>query len=337
MFHFKKMKDYNLNIHSSEHIILTGAGFTKNFGGLLASEMWAIIFNHKKIQDQPKIKKLMMDDFDFESIYYRIMEGSYSDDEKEAITDAVKLAYENIDAILRKYDFGNPYPIGLQNVLELVWHFAETSDKSLIFTLNQDLFFERLYSGDKLSIPGIENNSEWFTSYYRKELEESDYCKLPDEEKLNRIKPDILSDGCNFIIKLHGSYNWKSYDGSDIMVIGRGKTEQIQKEPLLNYYFEVFEKALSQNQRRLLIIGYGFGDDHINNIISDAVRNHGLKIYVISPNSPGDLFKKNKIGEDIWQGLSGYFPSTLEDIFPENPSEETQEKRNLFDVFFEPR
>ena len=332
------MKNYNLNIHSSEHIILTGAGFTKNFGGLLASEMWAIIFNHKKIQDQPKIKKLMMDDFDFESIYYRIMEGSYSDDEKEAITDAVKLAYENIDAILRKYDFGNPYPI--RHVLELFWHFAETSDKSLIFTLNQDLFFERLYSGDKLSIPGIENNSEWFTSYYRKKLEESDNCKLPDEEKLNSIKPDILSDGSNFVIKLHGSYNWKSYDGSDIMIIGRGKTGQIQKEPLLNYYFEVFEKALSQNQRRLLIIGYGFGDDHINNIISDAVRNHGLKIYVISPNSPRDfknkLLKKNTIGEDIWQGLSGYFSSTLEDIFPENPSEETQEKRNLFDVFFEP-
>lgn len=331
------MEDYNLNIQSGEHILLTGAGFTKNFGGLLASEMWATIFNHKKIQAQPKIKEFMKDDFDFESIYYSIMEGSYSDNEKEAISDAVKLAYENIDTILIKYDFGNPLPTGLNNVLEFIWHFTETSNTSFIFTLNQDLFFERLYSGDQLSIPGIENNPEWFTSYYRKELEEEDYCKLPDEERLNAIKPDILPDGSNFIIKLHGSYNWKSYDGSDIMVIGRGKTEQIQKEPLLNYYFEVFEKALFQNERRLLIIGYGFGDDHINKIIADAVRNHGLKIYVISPNSPGDfkkLLKKNKIGEEIWQGISGYFPSILKDIFPENPSEETQEKRNLFDAFF---
>jgi hypothetical protein len=36
-----------MNIQSSENILLTGAGFTKNFGGLLASEMWAEIFNHE--------------------------------------------------------------------------------------------------------------------------------------------------------------------------------------------------------------------------------------------------------------------------------------------------
>jgi hypothetical protein len=33
MLRFKKMKDNNMNIQSSEHILLTGAGFTKNFGG----------------------------------------------------------------------------------------------------------------------------------------------------------------------------------------------------------------------------------------------------------------------------------------------------------------
>ncbi|KAF5421924.1 MAG: hypothetical protein C5S44_05655 [Candidatus Methanocomedens sp.] len=51
------MKDNNMNIQSSKHVLLTGAGFTKNFGTPLASEMWAEIFNHKKIQAQPKIKE----------------------------------------------------------------------------------------------------------------------------------------------------------------------------------------------------------------------------------------------------------------------------------------
>jgi len=31
-------------------ILLTGAGFTKNFGGFIASEMWAKIFNCRELQ-----------------------------------------------------------------------------------------------------------------------------------------------------------------------------------------------------------------------------------------------------------------------------------------------
>ena len=286
MLRFKRMEDNNMNIKSSKNILLTGAGFTKNFGAYLASEMWSEIFNNNKIQAKPKIKELMRDDFDYELIYYSIMEDSYTPDEKEAIGEAVKVAYENIDTILREYSFGTPSPDELRNVLELIWRFNETGDKSFIFTLNQDLFFERLYDGDKLFIPGIKNNSNWFTSYFRDELAISDYCQLPNEERLINIKRDILSDRKFFIIKLHGSHNWKSFDGSQKMVIGRGKTEQIQKEPLLNYYFEIFKEVLFKDSRRLLIIGYGFGDDHINGIIAEAVRVCGLKIFVISPSSP---------------------------------------------------
>jgi len=40
-------KDY------SEHILFTGAGFTKNFGGLLAKEMWSKLFNNSKVQSYP--------------------------------------------------------------------------------------------------------------------------------------------------------------------------------------------------------------------------------------------------------------------------------------------
>ena len=330
-----------MNFKSSKNILLTGAGFTKNFGAYLASEMWSEIFNTPYIQAQPKIKDLMWDDdfdYDYESIYYSIMEGSYTPDEKEAIDEAVKVAYENIDTILRKYSFRTPYPNELRNVFELIWRFNETSDKSFIFTLNQDLFFERLYDGDRLFIPGIKNNSHWFTSYFRDELAISDYCQLPNEERLIYIKRDILSDRKFILIKLHGSYNWKSFDGSQKMVIGRGKTEQIQKEPLLNCYFEIFKEVLFKDSRHLLIIGYGFGDDHINGIIAEAVRDYRLKIFVISPSSPdkfkNELIKEKKFGSDIYQGISGYFPYKLTEIFPENPSIKTQASRNLFKTFF---
>jgi len=360
------MKDNNMNIQSSKHVLLTGAGFTKNYGAPLASEMWAKIFNHKKIQAQPRIKELMKNCFDYELIYYYIMEDSctddekYKDDEKEAINEVVKSAYEYIDTILRGIIKDHQRPNELYNINELISKFSETGSychtdinyvtthvypktnvKSFIFTLNQDLFFERLYDNHydaKLSIPGIEINSEWFKTTFNRPLKLSDYYQLPNEEQLNFIKPDILSDENFFLIKLHGSYNWTSFDGTQKMVIGRGKIDQIQKEPLLKCYFEIFKKVLSQNQTRLLIIGYGFGDYHINRIISESVRENGLKIYIISPDSPEDfkkkLFKIN-FGKDIWKGMSGYFSSSLNEICPQEWDKNQAIKQDFCDVFFE--
>lgn len=344
------MKDNNMNIKSSENILLTGAGFTKNFGGLLASEMWAEIFNHEKIQSQMKIKELMSDDFDYESIYYSIMEGSYTGDEKEAMDDAVKSAYEYIDSILRQLIISHPNPLELYVVNDLISKFSETGSynvypetniKSFIFTLNQDLFFERLYHNHhdaKISIPGIKTNSNWFTSHFNEPLNREDYCPLPNEEELSR-NTDVLSNGNFFLIKLHGSYNWISFDGTQKMVIGRGKTDQIQKEPLLKYYFEIFENVLSQNKRRLLIIGYGFSDKHINRIISKAIRDYGLKIYIMSPISPEEfkkkLCEKPGFGINIWQGISGYFQYSLKEIiFSKNSSKNTAIKQHFDDIFW---
>ncbi|RCV65874.1 hypothetical protein C5S53_01550 [Methanophagales archaeon] len=110
----------------------------------------------------------------------------------------------------------------------------------------------------------------------------------------------------------------------------------------MRYYSEIFKKALShdplsQDPRRLLIICYGFGDEHINRILAEAVKDYKLKIYIISPDPPGDFkteLVKKKHGKDIWQGISGYFQNGLREIFPENQTE-TQAGRNLFDLFFE--
>jgi len=337
------MKDNNVNIQSSKHVLLTGAGFTKNFGTPLASEMWAHIFNHKKIQAQPKIKKLMLDNFDYESIYDSIMmeDSTYTPAERKAINDAVWSAYNYMDTILTEYIVNHPHPLEVKNVSDLIHCFGEQSNKSFIFTLNQDLFFERLYRNiayAKLSIPGFKNDPKWFNTIFNETLNSSHCCRLPDNKKLNCNK-DILSDGNFFLIKLHGSYNWRSFDGKIKMVLGRGKTEQIQKEPLLKYYLEIFEKVLSQNQRRLLIVGYSFGDYHINRIISNAVRDHGLMIYIISPVSPEEfkkkLCEKPGLSLNIWQKMSRYFQSNLNDIFSEDMDKYKAIKQNFYDVFFE--
>jgi len=65
--------------------------------------------------------------------------------------------------------------------------------------------------------------------------------------------------------------------------------------------------------RKLFIIGYGFRDRHINEIIADSVKKYGLKLYVISPTNPKEFLEKvdKSCGSSIIDGLSGYLPYTL--------------------------
>jgi hypothetical protein len=364
-----------MNIQSTKHIILLGAGFTKNFGGLLADEMWYEIFNHEKIQNQPKIKKLMMNNFDYEEVYYSVLKESrgeeglllpseFTNDEKAAIKVATKSAYMHIDENLRRHIIDHPHPTHLHNVNNLIsnvgsqrqeyefvkdgkkYYFSpDLKNKSFIFTLNQDLFFERLYPNNanaELSIPGIDNNPEWFTTRFNKPLEFSDYLILPTEDELKLIKDNLFELGGYFLIKLHGSCNWIGSNGSDMdmMVIGRGKAEQIQNEPLLRHYFKIFEEVISQDKCRLLIIGYGFRDKHINRIISKAITDHGLKIYILSTLSQKELKEKLCTGSEssqdtvnIWEGISGYSTKVKEILV--DTDFDLVENKHFYDTFFD--
>ena len=65
----------------------------------------------------------------------------------------------------------------------------------------------------------------------------------------------------------------------------------------------------------------------------------GLKKALEKRSITEDKFKKlieeQKFGEDICQGISGYFPYKLTEIFPENSSIKTQESRKLIKTFFD--
>jgi len=74
------------------------------------------------------------------------------------------------------------------------------------------------------------------------------------------------------------------------MVIGYEKEGRIANEPLLEWYHELFKEILNVRNQTLVVVGYGFMDHHINNIIADAGKN-GLKLHVISPDQPSQ-FKK---------------------------------------------
>lgn len=306
-------------------LVLTGAGFTKNFNGFLAKDMWSKIFNDPRIQESKGLRGLLIQDYDYESVYTKVLkEVNFSQKDKNTIKQVVEDVYKKLDDAIRDWRFNNDNPTAL-NISGLwgdLFSLANDEKDGYVFTLNQDLFFER-HNGWRA--PGPQWFPDEFYSRQFAEFKNEYFVKLPGKEAEERVK-DILKAmkdhaGLNYI-KLHGSYGWHSADGSSLMVIGKNKKEDIEREPLLKYYFEIFEKVIKEGDRKLLIIGYGFGDQHINQIITDAVKNHGLKLYIITTSTPQEFETHIRNGHyyaiGLMDGIRGYFPYNLAEIFPKN-------------------
>ena len=318
------------------NILFTGAGFTRNFGGYLADEMWAIIFNHPQIKKRSVVRKLMLDDFNYESIYHKVLSEQskelYGEDDKNAITTAVSDAYKSLDKKILALS-GATSSVNLHNVKDqLINKFADDTNKeSYFFTLNQDLLIERHFSTSYSSktfnlLGGIPIKPNTGSDIDKKSpLKSEDFISLPIEEEVNKKKSTGLRREELHYIKLHGSYNWKSSDGSDRLVIGMDKEDQINREPLLKWYLEIFKQTLSNDGVRLFVIGYGFRDKHINEIIATSVKEHGLQLYVLSPQKPSEFMNSLyspgvEKGNTIYEGLYGYFPYDLSQVFPAKES-----------------
>lgn len=329
------------HLKPAKTVLLTGAGFTQSFGGYLTGQMWAQIFNQPEIQKLPRIRNTMLKDFNYESVYSSVIEsGQYTREKRIAFTTAIRRAYQKMhDEILSE-------KIALlQSAVPtctcIIKRLAESVHGTMfLFTLNQDLFIERYYQDVsppyKVSMPGIKRGLRWFNPASGPWIYGD--IQLPKNEEVRRIiEATGTEEHVNLMyMKLHGSAYWKSSisraHGEDVMVIGNAKSKLIAKEPLLKWYFEVFKKVISQAEN-LLVIGYGFRDQHINEII---LGNRGLKVHVVCPVEPG-LFRQKLMelsptrdsGKKIWNQLAGYYQGEVKDLW-EDPEDLTEEGKSLF-------
>ena len=120
------------------------------------------------------------------------------------------------------------------------------------------------------------------------------------------------------------------------MVVGRHKIGQISQEPLLKAYWEIFTGVLSEPGKKLFVIGYGFSDEHVNSVIANAVTEHQLELYILSPQPSVKLREEitgRQYGKKIWSGLRAHFPGGLINLFPGNQSD-TAMWRDVQNKFF---
>lgn len=269
-------------------VLLTGAGFTHNFGGMLASDVSAKIYSLIKANKL----KILLEKTDFEDAYQTVIESDeYNFNEKNELNTAIKSVFEQIDSA-SKDGLDNINTIFLRDFIS--W-FGNPDESGFIFTLNQDTFMET-HKDHFLGIafddlaPGstISDHNLLLNPFDQKTIRVVTYenfegFRNEKEKGFGKRKNHV------FYIKLHGSHNWVIKDTPEqLMVIGRDKINRLTSNTLLNWYFDIFQTRIARNDTKLLIIGYGFNDHHINETIC---KNANIKIYVINPEHPKNFFK----------------------------------------------
>ena len=78
-----------------------------------------------------------------------------------------------------------------------------------------------------------------------------------------------------------------------MMILGTEKTRSIGLYPILARLYEEFQNLLLGGRCRLMVIGYGFEDHHINSVIQQSIRDHDSELFVIDPLG-SDAFYKNR-------------------------------------------
>jgi len=297
-------------------ILFTGAGFSHNWGAPLGSEMWALIFNQRAIQDNHHLRDAMMkaNNFNYEDVYVDVLDKC-ADEEKRIFSAALKQAYSLVDDIVKKPN---------KNISEKLRVFVKAftlkngscDDFGCFFTLNQDLLIERICSAEL-------NNYDWerpilysgLSAFSSNELLEEINVKNFDSKAADNA---FNQDGLPYI-KLHGSSNWFFDKEKDsLLVVGnsKSKTEMIDQWPILKWNFEKFEEVLQKpGKKKMLIIGYGFRDLHINKVISEAKE---LELHILSPDEPRKFFENLEGIEnrsdgvmDIQNKIRGYYTYAL--------------------------
>jgi SIR2-like domain len=262
------------------YLLLLGAGFSRNWGGWLANEAFEYLLGCPQID--PSIRQLLWKhrrSGDFEAALGELQEeyfrkkDSRSEENLRKLQDPIVAMFADMDKAFDRITFE------FQNEVQyMVRSFLIQFDA--IFTLNQDLLMERFYllRGGPFG--------RWSGTYIPGMRPAPTLAARSVEINTDKWTPDpsgpTLQGSLQPFIKLHGSSNGTGASGQQLLVMGGNKTSVIAQYPILKWNHDRFKDYLSRPNTRLMVIGYSFGDPHINQTIMSATT-HGLRLFVIDP------------------------------------------------------
>jgi hypothetical protein len=232
----------------------------------------------------------------------------------------------------------------LSDLYEAFYRKLVLRDRSLprpwVFTTNYDLFNETAM--DRLGLP----YTNGFSGVVERRFNPATFrYALAEQLDLTNRKWSAV-DGFVYLCKLHGSISWTEDehglfpirempfqdDPGKVMIY---PTPSKQNSSLGSPYadlFREFQSRIVREQSVLFTMGYAFGDEHINNIIYQALTIPTFRLVIFAdPELEGDIAKLRKLNDPrIWIiGGSGpekdrkahYFNTIIEHFMPQRPSE----------------
>lgn len=269
-------------------LLLIGAGFSRNWGGWLATEAFEHLLGSPEVARDPGLRKLLwrhQQHGGFEAALAEL-QAEFARDSGPvagplmALQAAISRMFEDMNtAFMAAVD----WQFGQQQIERQVGTFLTRFDA--IFTLNQDVLLEHHYANDNVALIG---KKRWagpeLPGMRRTPPQEPMHSQSWSRSTWSPLPEDGFKADSSFqpIYKLHGSSNWRRADGQPLLIMGGAKAREIGQTPILNWYASEFERRLSEPGSKLMAIGYGFRDDHINAAIARAVE-RGLKLFIVAP------------------------------------------------------
>ncbi len=208
-----------------------------------------------------------------------------------------------------------------------------------LFTLNYDTLIEQ--AGDAEGVIMMDGFVGTLRRVFRPESYDIDFY-FPAQTTEGRVH---RYDRVIQLYKLHGSINWHSCEASWLNPFGLYATlygESTEDKDVLIYpsplkygqslglpYSEMFRRfgnAVAQPQSTLVVVGYGFGDEHVNAQIRQALAIPSFTLVVVDPNPRSEFVASLEELKDerVWivSGTLGHFDAFVDTLLPNLREEE---------------
>lgn len=259
--------------------------------------------------------------------YYHIIKDEEKEEKVDALINEVKK--QLIDSFVNSVDYEK---LTLHEVFLLKLRTFGCLNRTSIYTPNYDLSFE--YSMDKL---GIEYK-DGFSGF------------------VNRLfDPRTLQEkGKTALVKIHGSVNWALEEGKVKEYQPRFENGKVIIEdtapvliyPTSNKLYQTYSTPYSELMRHMLdemetgknviiVLGYKYGDEHINEILLKAMENPNNIFYffLYNPDENGEFITQIKLLSDSMPNVNILAGKVLADfknfvkyMLPATPEKTDQEK-----------
>ncbi|WP_314817069.1 SIR2 family protein [Hoylesella nanceiensis] len=225
-----------------------------------------------------------------------------------------------------------------KNFLDKITARKASEPRVQLFTTNYDTLFEQAaQEGGYAVIDGFSFTSPRIFSgrYFDYDIVQRERTRLKDEES--------FVSKVFHLYKMHGSLTWERTE--------QGRVQQVDstESPLIVYpasdkyessyeqpYFEMmsrFQQALRRENTLLIVLGFGFRDKHIQNVILEAVnQNPSFQLVIVNYNGNETInreeLKEYFDGSEIKRNVSIVFDTfkNFTENFPENKTYSSNEE-----------